>query len=63
MSSSSSSSSSSNDTPKFGFERWKIVRKEWLKERPDNVRHRHGEVVGKNIDNEDVIERIFSQTG
>ena len=49
-----------------GLQRWEKMRAEWTSTQSgeDGVRaSRRGEVRAKTIDVEDVIERIFSQTG
>ena len=49
-----------------GLQRWEKMRAEWTGSRPgvEGARApRRGEVRAKTIDVEDVIERIFSQTG
>ena len=51
--------------PVYGLERWNNVRANWLKNKNGHEKtgKLRGEVIGRPIDNEDVIERIFSQTG
>lgn len=46
-----------------GLDRWEEIRKEWVKVVPQKATKRRGEVKAKNIDVDDVIERIYSQTG
>jgi Protein of unknown function (DUF4050) len=50
----------------IGLQRWEKMRAEWTGSRPgeEGTRApRRGEVRAKTIDVEDVIERIFSQSG
>lgn len=44
-----------------GLQHWEKLRAEW--KTPQVGKERRGEVCAKTIDVEDVIERIFSQTG
>lgn len=51
------------DSSNNGISKWESLRKEWLKSSPGNVSKKVGEVIAKNIDVDDVIERIYSQSG
>lgn len=48
-----------------GLLRWERIRANWLKPKngDESKQSQRGEVRAKNIDVEDVIERIFSQSG
>lgn len=49
------------DSSSYGLDRWQQIRKQWLT--PTHQVKKETEVIAKNIDTEDVIARIFSQSG
>jgi hypothetical protein len=46
-----------------GLQKWEEVRAKWRTVSPEKGIKRKGEVRAKNVDVDDVIERIYSQTG
>lgn len=46
-----------------GLQRWEQIREDWVKVVPSKATKRKGEVKAKPVDVDDVIERIYSQTG
>ena len=57
-----SNSVQNNEFVNLGMENWQRIRRNWLQVTSDAKRHK-GEVKAKSIDAEDVIERVFSQSG
>ena len=46
-----------------GLQKWEEIRSNWIKVDPSKCTKQKGEVRAKNIDVDDVIERIYSQSG
>mmetsp|Transcript_43526 Transcript_43526/g.86497 ORF Transcript_43526/g.86497 Transcript_43526/m.86497 type:complete len:99 (-) Transcript_43526:193-489(-) len=46
-----------------GLEKWESIRAKWIEPIPEKCIKRKGEVRAKSVDVDDVIERIYSQTG
>ena len=58
-----STMTSEDDFTNPGLQRWETIRRDWTKVVPGRATKRKGEVRAKTVDVDDVIERIYSQTG